>query len=72
MRGKIKWFSPDKGFGFIRTADGKDHFVHRLDTEDGQDLEQGAVVEFELGEYRGRSCARKVRLVTEVHNERQQ
>ncbi len=63
MEGKIKWFSPVKGFGFIRTSDGNDHFVHRSDTADGEDLAQGTEVEFELGEYRGRPCARNVRPV---------
>ena len=27
-RGKVKWFSNQKGYGFITSSDGKDVFVH--------------------------------------------
>ena len=27
-RGKVKWFSAEKGFGFIEREDGSDVFVH--------------------------------------------
>ena len=27
MNGRVKWFSPEKGFGFLE-ADGTDYFVH--------------------------------------------
>lgn len=28
-KGKIKWYNPDKGFGFIETETGEDLFMHR-------------------------------------------
>lgn len=52
QRGKVKWFSIEKSFGFIEPQDGsKDVFVHRnnvngLAWDDG--LRDGELVEFEV------------------------
>jgi len=49
--GKVKWYDPVKGFGFIETERGNDIFVHRtgLDSELGNP-EEGQEVEFEIEE----------------------
>jgi CspA family cold shock protein len=49
MKGTVKWFNDQKGFGFITADDGKDHFVHfSAIQEDGyKKLEEGQRVEFE-------------------------
>ena len=51
-KGTVKWFNPDKGFGFIQRASGGDVFVHHsaIQTEGFRTLEEGAEVEFEVGE----------------------
>ncbi|MBT8400195.1 MAG: cold shock domain-containing protein [Rhodothermia bacterium] len=50
-RGKVKWFSVDKGFGFIRPEDGsQDVFVHRNSVPDlgwDEGLRDGEDVEYE-------------------------
>ena len=47
MKGKIKWYNPRKGFGFIETEEGKDIFVHRTSVPEGTRLDEGDKVEFE-------------------------
>jgi CspA family cold shock protein len=51
--GVVKWFSDDKGFGFITPDDGgKDAFVHfsGIAGDGFRTLAEGAKVEYELGE----------------------
>lgn len=51
-RGKVKWFSNDKGYGFITPESGSDLFVHHSDIQgDGfKSLEEGQEVEFEVAQ----------------------
>ena len=48
--GKVKWFNPDKGFGFIEQEDGDDVFVHfsEIQEEGFKTLDEGQEVEFEI------------------------
>ncbi len=48
--GTVKWFNDNKGFGFIRSDDGVDVFVHHTSIQaDGhRTLREGERVEFEL------------------------
>ena len=58
--GKIKWFNPTKGYGFIENdAGGKDVFLHASALEQaGLDtLEEGQAVSFEIGDNRGKENA---------------
>ena len=50
MRGKVKWFNNDKGFGFIEYNDHEDIFVHYYSilSEGYKTLVEGQFVEFEL------------------------
>ena len=50
MRGTVKWFSDEKGFGFISREDGDDVFVHHtgISGEGYKSLKEGQSVEFEL------------------------
>ncbi len=49
-KGKVKWFSNQKGYGFITPESGNDVFVHfSAITGDGfKTLEEGQEVEFEI------------------------
>ena len=48
--GTVKWFSSEKGFGFITQTDGPDVFVHfsSIEGEGYRNLEEGQAVEFEV------------------------
>lgn len=48
--GRIKWFSDQKGYGFIVTDDGQDVFVHYSNIEgDGfKTLDEDQEVEFDI------------------------
>jgi len=49
-KGIVKWFSNQKGYGFITPESGKDVFVHHSEIQgDGyKTLEEGQAVEFEI------------------------
>lgn len=50
LKGKVKWFSNVKGYGFIEQEGGQDVFVHysSIQGEGYKKLEEGDVVEFEV------------------------
>ncbi|MFH1442635.1 MAG: cold shock domain-containing protein [Candidatus Micrarchaeota archaeon] len=48
MKGKVKMFNTDRGFGFITGDDGKDVYVHTSAIEGGAALAIGDEVEYEV------------------------
>ena len=51
-RGTVKWFSNEKGYGFIEREEGEDLFVHfsEIQVDGYKTLNQGQAVEFEIAQ----------------------
>ncbi|MBS9784388.1 cold shock domain-containing protein [Candidatus Gracilibacteria bacterium] len=47
--GTVKFFNDEKGFGFIKDADGQEYFVHITNVE-GDEIKENDTVEFEVKE----------------------
>ena len=59
-QGKIKWFDPKKGYGFITPDDGsKDAFLHvsALQKAGIDTLDEGEAITYNLAEERGKQSA---------------
>jgi CspA family cold shock protein len=63
--GKIKWFNPTKGYGFIEQEGSKDVFLHVSALEEAgiSTLKEGEEIEFEIGENKGKENAINVKKV---------
>ncbi|MCY0885492.1 MAG: cold shock domain-containing protein [Firmicutes bacterium] len=65
MIGRVKWFSAEKGYGFLEREDGGDVFVHytAINGTGFRTLNEGERVEFDIVEgERGPQAANVVRL----------
>ncbi|SHJ63233.1 cold-shock DNA-binding protein family [Dethiosulfatibacter aminovorans DSM 17477] len=52
MKGTVKWFNSEKGFGFITTEEGTDVFAHysQIQKDGFKTLNEGESVEFDVVE----------------------
>lgn len=70
MVGEVKWFNAEKGFGFIKQADGSaDIFVHYSAIEGNgyKSLNEGDRVEFDIVDGRKGKQANAVRIIAQAN-----
>jgi CspA family cold shock protein len=67
-KGRVKWFDPRKGYGFIVNQDGQDVFVHytSIEQEGFRCVKNGQTVEFEQVQTPKGLQGRKVRVLRET------
>lgn len=72
MRGRVKWFNNEKGYGFIEYKENEDIFVHysAISQNGYKSLSEGQYVEFNLIETAKGYQALDVVVIKEVANNR--
>ena len=63
-KGTVKWFNPNKGFGFIEPEDGgKDVFVHisAVERAGWRGLNEGQKIEYDIQEEKGKESAQNLK-----------
>ena len=67
LTGTVKFFKPEKGFGFILADDRREYFCHRTQLADCDELKKGQRVSFAAGIGRDQQLfARQIVIVKET------
>jgi CspA family cold shock protein len=70
--GMVIWFDQQKGYGFIRKADGKDVFMHTRLVPSCRKIRRGDRVQFETSrEHQGQLAVRVKKVLTELRRVRE-
>ncbi len=47
IKGRVKWWSKEKGYGFIESLNNEDLFVH-LENKEKESIKENDLIEFEI------------------------
>jgi len=64
--GTVKWFNPDKGYGFVAPDNGKkDVFIHMSALKEAglDNLDEDQKIEYEVVEEKGRESTTNIKLI---------
>ena len=65
MTGRVKWFSPERNFGFLIGEDEKDYFFHSSEVQGGGKIFEHDAVEFIAEETKKGLSALKISVIKE-------
>lgn len=54
MKGRVKWWNNEKGYGFIEIEDEENIFVYK-DKEDKKEIKENQYIEFNITEEHGKN-----------------
>jgi CspA family cold shock protein len=66
MKGRIKFFNESKGYGFIKSEDGKEYFFHQSDLRENVALKEEDEVSFSVADGDRGPKAENVTLIKNV------
>lgn len=68
MKGRVKWFNKEKGYGFIKVEEEEDIFIHysNIDMPGYKTLKEDQLVEFDLVKTQKGNQAENIKLLDEL------
>lgn len=70
VEGKVKWFSQEKGYGFLTDYENIDYYFHKDQVEENVDISIGDKVCFTSYIFKNSPRAKKIKVIEKVTNDK--